>query len=178
MNPEKKRSPGVHLTLATRESTMDFVRGMLRYRGNFDRMAAERAQQRAEQYRPAELVAQLRETAGSDTTAFGSSVRDCLIDVVVHQQDIARPLDLAWTTPPEQVGIALDHALSSRWYGAKKRFAGASLSASDLDWTAGAGSSTITGPVTDLLLVATGRAAGLDHLSGSGMEDLTSQLAG
>lgn len=145
---------------------MDFVRGMLRYRGNFDHMTAERARQRAQSYTPTELVAQLRDTAGSATTAFGSSLRDCLIDVAVHGQDIARPLDLAWTTTPEHVVIALDHALSSRWYGARKRLGHATLRATDIDWTSGSGPTTIAGPAIDLLLVATGRTAVLDHLAG------------
>jgi uncharacterized protein (TIGR03083 family) len=146
-----------HLTLSTRESTMDFVRGMLRHRGSFDRMTAERARQRAGAHTAAELVSQLRETAGSPSVAFGSSLRDCLIDVIVHTTDIAHPLGMDWPTPPDRVVIALDHALSSRWYGARKRFADATLTATDIDWSRGAGPSTISGPAIDLLLIATGR---------------------
>ena len=38
-----------HLTTSTRTSLFDFVGGMVRYRGNFDRMEAERAKARANQ---------------------------------------------------------------------------------------------------------------------------------
>jgi uncharacterized protein (TIGR03083 family) len=161
-----------HLTLSTRESTWDFVRGMLRYRGNFDRMAAERARDRASTCTPGELVVQIRETAGSPSVSFGSSLRDGLIDVVVHTQDIARPLGRTWPAQPESLVIALDHAMASRWYGARKRLAHAELTATDLDWSGGTGVSSITGPSVDLLLVATGRPEGLERLDGPGVAEL------
>ncbi|BAN02871.1 hypothetical protein YM304_25570 [Ilumatobacter coccineus YM16-304] len=157
-----------HLTLATRQSKLDFVRGMLRHRGDFDRMTAAQAVAHAQEYGPAELIEQLRESAASTRTGMGSSARDSLIDVIVHGQDIARPLGVRWVTPPERVVVALDHALASRWYGAKKRFARAALEATDVDWTGGHGTLTIRGAAIDLLLAATGRTIGVDRLSGAG----------
>ena len=81
-----------HLTLSTRTSTLDFVKGMLRYRGNFERMEAERASARAREFSSAELIEQLRAHAGSTAHSVGSTPLDALSDLIVHGQDIARPL--------------------------------------------------------------------------------------
>jgi len=66
---------------------------MLRARGNIDRMIDDTARHWSAQYTPEELVAQLRETAGSPRRPPGTTVDDPLVDVLVHGQDIARPLD-------------------------------------------------------------------------------------
>lgn len=161
-----------HLTTSTRTSLFDFVGGMVRYRGNFDRMEAERAKARADQFTPEELIAQIRAHADVPPTTVGSTPLDALIDVIVHSQDIARPLDRTRTTPTDRTVAALDHALASRWYGAKKRLGHCSLRATDTNWTGGTGDAEVHGPAIDLLLVATGRAAGLEGLSGAGVAQL------
>jgi hypothetical protein len=136
-----------HLTLSTRETAVGFVTGMLRHRGDFDRMNAARARAWAGRWTTAELVEQLRDSAGSSATSFGSSPRDALVDVIVHG------------------------------HGARKRLAHATLEASDATWAAGAGASTIVGPAIDLLLVAAGRPGGLERLTGSGVEEVRRRLA-
>ena len=73
---------------------------------------------------------------------------------------------------------ALQHAATSRFYGARKRFRGIRLTATDADWTLGDGSLQVHGPVSDLLLVATGRPAGLQNLTGDGLPTVTERLAG
>ena len=165
-----------HLTLSTRTSALDFAKGMLRYRGNFDRMEAERAHARAFEFSPDELIEQLRAHAGSTAHAVGSSPRDALIDIIVHGQDIARPLQRTRTTAPDRVCRALDHVLVSRWYGAKKRLRHVALRATDTDYVSGTSVTEIHGPAIDLLLVATGRRAGLDTLAGTGVDQLRQRL--
>ena len=165
-----------HLTLSTRTSTLDFVKGMLRYRGNFERMEAERATARAREFSSAELIEQLRAHASSTAHSVGSTPLDALSDLIVHGQDIARPLQRTLPTEPDRVCRALDHALASRWYGAKKRLADVSLRATDTDYTSGTGAVEIHGPAIDLLLVATGRRAGLDTLAGTGIDEIRRRL--
>ncbi len=165
-----------HLTLSTRTSTLAFVTGMLRYRGNFERMDAERATARALEFSSTELVEQLRAHAGSDAHTVGSTPLDALTDVIVHGQDVARPLQRTRPTQPERVSRALDHVLASRWYGAKKRLEHMTVRATDADYTAGTGVTEIHGPAIDLLLVATGRRAGLDTLAGPGVDELRRRL--
>lgn len=109
----------------------------------------------AARFTRAELIAQLRETAGSARRAPDSGELDPLVDAIVHGQDVDRPL------PVEQTIAALDHVRASRFYGARKRFAGLRLVATDCDWSAGDGPRELRGPVGDLLMIATGRPAGL-----------------
>ena len=149
---------------------------MLRYRGNFERMEAERATARALEFSSAELIEQLRAHASSTAHSVGSTPLDALSDLIVHGQDIARPLQRTLPTEPDRVSRALDHVLASRWYGAKKRLADVSLRATDTDYTSGTGVIEIHGPAIDLLLVATGRRAGLDTLAGTGVDQIRRRL--
>ena len=54
-----------HLTVTTRMTVPRLVRAAVRARGSFDRMEIDLAAQRAAAYSTDELVAQLRESAGS-----------------------------------------------------------------------------------------------------------------
>ncbi len=165
-----------HLTLATEETFGDMVMGMIKARGNFDRMTKGTAIARAQRFEPSALIEQIRATASSTRRAPMSSPLDPLVDIIVHTQDIARPLQVFYTPRPDHVTPALDHAVASRWYGGRKRFADVTLEATDADWTAGSGDQPAAGAVTDLLLMATGRAAGLAGLSGPGVGPLKRRL--
>jgi len=52
-----------HLTLATRDTAWDLVKGATRARGNFDRMTMEMAREQSRRFTPSALVGQLRDTA-------------------------------------------------------------------------------------------------------------------
>jgi hypothetical protein len=56
-------------------------------------------------------------------------------------------------------------------FHARKRYAGFRFIATDADWSAGAGAE-VRGPIGGLLLLLTGRAAGLATLSGPGADAL------
>jgi len=165
-----------HLALATQETFRDIVIGMIRARGNFDRMVKQTAIAQAQQFEPGVLIDQIRATASSTRRAPMSSPLDPLVDIIVHTQDIARPLELTYTPKPDHVTPALDHAVESRWYGGIKRFADVALQATDTAWTAGGGDQAAAGVAIDLLLMATGRAAGLGKLSGPGVAPLQRRL--
>ncbi len=165
-----------HLSLATHETVRDMVVGMIKARGSFDRMTRDTAINRAKEFEPGALIEQIRASADSTRRAPMSSPLDPLVDILVHTQDITRPLGRPYSPNPASVVPALDHAVNSRWYGGMKRFAGVALEATDTTWTAGSGDQTVTGPVVDLLLMATGRAAGIDGLSGPGVATLRQQL--
>jgi len=165
-----------HLTLSTRTTWKTMLVGMLRARGDWNRMEADAARDRAARFTRAELIGQLRETAGSARRAPGSGELDPLVDALVHGQDVARPLGRVRPMPVEQAIAALDHVRASRFYGARKRFAGVRLVATDCAWSAGDGARELRGPVGDLLMVATGRSAGLATLTGSGVGQVTAAL--
>jgi uncharacterized protein (TIGR03083 family) len=156
-----------HLTLSTRDTLLGTLKGVIKARGNWNRMNATAALKRAKQYEPAELIAQIRETAASTRRTPGAGPLDPLVDFLVHGQDIARPLDRTRTMPLQPAVAALEHVCRSPFYGARRRFRGTTLIATDTDWTNGDGPAEIRGTVTDLLLVATGRPAGLPGLTGA-----------
>lgn len=165
-----------HLTLSTRTTKRDVAVAIVKARGSFDRMEATQARVHAARYTPPELIARLAETAGSARRSPGSGLMDPLLDILVHGQDIARALGHDRPVPVDLAVPALDFAVASRFYGARKRFAGITLTATDAAWTGGDGGVEIRGPVADLLLVATGRPAGLPGLAGDGRELLAGRL--
>ncbi|WHT15959.1 maleylpyruvate isomerase family mycothiol-dependent enzyme [Crossiella sp. CA-258035] len=165
-----------HLTVATRMSWGATVWAAIRARGSFDRMETNLARERAARFSPAELIAQYRETAGSAKRTPGSGVLDPLTDTLVHGQDIARPLGRVRVLPVERALAALEHVLGSAFYGARKRFAGLRLVATDADFCSGEGVE-VRGPVGELLMLATGRPSGLAGLSGPGVGRLVSGFA-
>jgi uncharacterized protein (TIGR03083 family) len=144
-----------HLALATRFTLRGVFREMVRARFDFDRMEDRMSRAYAARFAPDVLVAQLRETADSPKRMPGAGVRDPLVDVLVHGQDILRPLGIEYAVPVEPGLAALEHAVDSAFYG--RRTAGTRLVAVDADWTHGAGPE-VRGTVGDLLL-ATGRKA-------------------
>jgi uncharacterized protein (TIGR03083 family) len=165
-----------HLTLSTRTTLPGMVRGMVRARGDWERMEFDAARKRAAAFGPAELIEQFRETAASTRRAPLSAPLDPLVDVLVHGQDIARPLGRVRPTPEQQTIAALEHVVSSPFYGARKRLRGVRLVATDVDWSRGDGQDEARGPAGDLLLLATGRAAGLPGVTGPGAERLGTVL--
>lgn len=161
-----------HLTLATHETIGAMIVGMVKARGNFDRMNTNAAIEQSRAFDPPGLIQQLRDTARSTQRNPMSSQADQLVDILVHTQDIARPLGRNVVADPKHVVPALDHAVGSRWYGGRKRFSEVRLIATDADWTAGAGSLDVEGTAGGLLLVATGRNDALVELTGPGVDAL------
>lgn len=103
--------------------------------------------------------------------------RRYLLDILVHGQDIARPLGRERPLASERAIPALRHAWSSSFYGAPKRFAGMRFVATATDWSTGDGPLEVRAPVGDLLLLATGRAAGLTEVSGPGADEAAGRMA-
>ncbi|WBQ03539.1 maleylpyruvate isomerase family mycothiol-dependent enzyme [Kribbella sp. CA-293567] len=157
-----------HLTLSTRLTLGMAIWGAIKARGSFDRMEADLARKRATRFGRAELIEQIRSTAGSERHAPGSSPIDCLLDALVHGQDIARPLGRPRPMPVEPTIAALEHVRTSAFYGARKRLRGVKLVATDVDWSGGEGPDELHAPLADLILLASGRPAGLTNATGPG----------
>ena len=164
-----------HLTVTTRLTVPRLLWAAVRARGSFDRMEVDLAAQRATAYSPAALVAQLRGSAASTRRFPGSTPMDPLMDLVVHGQDIARPLGRRHVSPPDVVAACLAYVATNRFMGGPQRLAGVQLVSTDTGWTHGDGAE-LRGPDIDLLLVAAGRRAGLDALEGPGAEVLAARL--
>jgi uncharacterized protein (TIGR03083 family) len=148
------------------------VAGAVRVRGDFDRLNRDFALQYAGTT-PAELIAQLREHADSRRRVIITSYRNLLFDVLVHIQDIAVPLGRTQVMPLAAARVGVERVWSMGWpFWAERKLRGLRLTATDTDWSAGAGAE-VRGPTKDLLLLLTGRtAAALPQLSGPGTERL------
>ena len=164
-----------HLTTTTRLSVPVVLREALRARGSFDRMEVAMAADRAARWSTAELLEQLRSSAESSRRFPGSASLDPLMDLVIHAQDIARPLGLAYSSPAPAVTTCLAHVVGNRFMGAPERVAGLRLASTDSSWTHGAGPE-VRGPDLDLLLAVSGRPEGLRALTGPGVAVLTGRL--
>lgn len=151
-----------HLTIPTRATTLGVVVGAIRALGNFHAMAARQARERAAAFTPKELIAQLRETAGSPRRMPGSGPMDPLVDVVVHGQDIVRPLGRELQIPAPLAVAALGYVAGSSFTGAPKRLVGKHLVATDVAWTHGQGPHEVRGPVAELLMFVLGRPADVE----------------
>jgi uncharacterized protein (TIGR03083 family) len=116
------------------------------------------------------IVTELRRHAADQTTARVLNVADSLFDVVVHSQDIARPLGRKLAVPVGVTRAGLERVWTMGWpFNAKKKLAGLRLTATDTDWAVGSGPE-VTGSAMALLLLLTGRnATVVDELQGMGV---------
>jgi uncharacterized protein (TIGR03083 family) len=146
--------------------------GAVRVRGDFDRLNRDLAVAHADAA-PADLVAQLREHAGSRRRAVVTTYRNLHFDVLVHVQDIAVPLGRSVPMPVDAARVGLERVWTMGWpFHARRELAGVRLTATDTDWAVGDGPG-VRGPTEALLLLATGRtAAALDRLAGPGVAQL------
>ena len=161
-----------HLSLVPTITTWEMVRVAPRALGNPHRINTLLARRYGD--RPTDdIVARIREHAGSRRTARVLDVRDSLFDVVVHSQDVAVPLGRVVDVPVESAAQGLDRVWEMGWpFRARARLGGLGLRASDADWRRGDGP-VVAGPALALLLLLTGRTeAALPSLTGDGVPSL------
>jgi uncharacterized protein (TIGR03083 family) len=118
------------------------------------------------------LAAEIRARVGVWKPLPTVTVRETAIDYAVHGQDIAIPLGRSLAVPAELSTFAAERVWGrQRMFRARRRYAGYRFVATDSDFAVGQGDE-VTGPVLALLLVLTGRPAGLAQLSGPGTDRL------
>lgn len=126
---------------------------------------------------PDELLALVRDHRQPRGLTAGFGGRIALTDGVIHHQDIRRPLGLPRTVPPERMRTVLDFARTAPTIGASKRVRGLTLTATDLDWTAGTGP-VVEGPAESLLMAVAGRRGVAPELTGPGSGRLADRIGG
>jgi uncharacterized protein (TIGR03083 family) len=120
---------------------------------------------------PAETLAAFRAVV-SDSTAPPGPGETPLGEVLVHAEDIRRPLGLHHAYPVAAVEqVARFYAGSNAIIGGKRRVAGLRLRPTDAGWFIGDGP-VVEGPAMSLVLAITGRRAALADLNGPGLEIL------
>ncbi|MDD7938337.1 maleylpyruvate isomerase family mycothiol-dependent enzyme [Actinomycetospora lutea] len=172
-----------HLTAAASTGPWRWMRSVLGARFDFalhnDRRLAEHRGAT-----PAETLARFRAVIGSTTSTWGPK-QAWLGEVVVHGEDVRRPLGLV-RVPPVAVTTEVARFFASRDFTVAGRTvaAGLRLAATDGPFRAGEGAGEgagdgpdVTGPTLALVMVLAGRAAHLDDLEGPGVATLRERLA-
>jgi uncharacterized protein (TIGR03083 family) len=162
-----------HLGAAATLSPLGWIRSMVGARFKPD----VHNRRRLEEFRgatPAETLERLRHVEAIALPVKSSPAG--LGEVIVHAEDIRRPLGLRHT--PDAAGLlavarffaAKDFAVNS-----KTLVKGLALRATDADFQAGAGPE-VRGPLLSLVMVMAGRSAFLSDLSDAGVSELSRRL--
>jgi uncharacterized protein (TIGR03083 family) len=171
----KVRDVAAHLSSPANYELLPFARELLRSGMNINKATQRDAINRGARG-PKELIEEFRGTIGKRRKPPGTVPATVLNDMVVHTQDIRRPLDLPRQVPEERLRTCLDFVKGKQpIYGAKKRVAGLKLVATDIDWTHGDGPE-VRGTGEALLMMLNGRKDSLKDLEGPGKDTLTSRM--
>jgi uncharacterized protein (TIGR03083 family) len=124
------------------------------------------------------LVSELRDVASIRESPPGLEPAGFIADVIVHTQDICRPLRLPRQYGAEPVRRALDATpRAPTLHGIQARIEGLRLLATDVDWSYGDGAE-VRAPGEALLMTMWGRDVGLEATNGPGATIVASRLAG
>jgi len=156
-----------HILAAAEQTPANFYKEMISAGFKFN-VFADRAAKRLAAIGPDELVRRLR--ARTTTTNHPPApVIAMLGEIVVHGEDVRRPLGLQHRAPEAAlVAVADNYKRSNLLIGAKRRIAGLRLRAIDADWVSGDGPE-VAGALSSLVLAMTGRKAAHADLTGEGV---------
>jgi uncharacterized protein (TIGR03083 family) len=164
-----------HILVGAEQTKGGFMTRMAANGFRFNRMM-DREARRAGALAPREIVSRIRATDGG-TNHPPAPVMTMLGEIVVHSEDIRRPLGLPRDPNPEAVAACLElYQGASFPVGTKSRIRGLRLVATDVDWRHGDGPE-VSGPGLALLMAMTGRPIGLTGLSGAGVGELSDRMA-
>jgi uncharacterized protein (TIGR03083 family) len=164
-----------HLLMPYRLSVPRFMVKMAAGRFDFDRVADRWATRYPGSNE--ELVGALRRTASQRFNVPGAPPAAPLSHLVIHQEDIRRPLGVRHRTDPRSANSTLDQLTSPHARGSLNRglLDGLAYVSSDTGWRFGDGDEVI-GSASALITTITGRHAALDELSGAGADHLRARL--
>lgn len=134
----------------------------------YNTMTLREVQRRGARETPESILRDFETYDGSTRTVPGTTMREALIDVLLHTQDILRPLGLSHDMPPEAAAVAADRARSLAWLTGWTPAKRLRLVATDVDWTRGSGPE-VRGPMQELLMIAGGRVPDPALVSGDGV---------
>jgi uncharacterized protein (TIGR03083 family) len=167
------RRVAAHLTATASLTPLTFFGSFAGSSFNFDRFANKQIDKHLGADEAATL-ANFRAVRTSTSAPPGPKI-SWLGEVLVHAEDIRRPLGIAHSYPMDAVVAVADfYKGSNTLIGTKSRIAGLGLRATDVDWSHGSGDE-VAGPMMSLLMAMTGRAGACDDLNGAGAETLRSR---
>jgi uncharacterized protein (TIGR03083 family) len=163
-----------HVLAGAEQTAAAFIRDMAASAFRFNTMI-DRAARRRGTLPPGEIIERLRATT-TTTNHPPAPVVTMLGEIVVHSEDIRRPLGIAAEVPGEAIRACLTmYSGASFPVGGKKRIAGLKITAADVAWSHGAGQE-VSGPGRSLMLAMVGRPIGLAGLAGNGLDQLRSRM--
>ncbi|MBJ8342044.1 maleylpyruvate isomerase family mycothiol-dependent enzyme [Antrihabitans sp. YC3-6] len=148
-----------------------YLYDIVRAGGSTERLN-DRYLRKAESFTTAELLTRFELSIGS---GFGATTapRLALYDVLVHHQDIRRPLGRPRTVPERRLRAVLDYP--DPFVHPTRRMRGLRFEATDINWTNGDGAA-VRGPAEAIVMAIAGRPTALRDLTGDGVEELTRRL--
>ncbi len=170
------RDVAAHLTAGWNVSIPKMALLMVRH-GGFDRANAAVAKDLARRS-PQAITDDLRSHAEDPFRPPLLGHEGPLCDVIVHGQDIARPVGIDFGVDPDHVRPALDLAVGPKATRVVStgRHRGLRFETTDQDWSHGKGS-VVRGSSTSILLALFGRTCENDGLEGEGADELRRRLA-
>jgi uncharacterized protein (TIGR03083 family) len=162
-----------HILAAAEQTPLNFYKELISAGFKFD-VFTDRAAKRLGQIGPDELVRRLQSRT-TTTNHPPAPVMAMLGEIVVHGEDVRRPLGLQHRAPEAAlIAVADSYKKSNLLLGAKRRIAGLKLRATDSDWVYGDGPE-VSGPMISLIMVMTGRSGADNDLVGEGLAVLASR---
>ena len=156
-----------HLVDDAKTSRKNFIFGLVRSGFNMDRLSriGVKKEKRAS---PSETLNAYK-AVKERTTSAPAPLASRLVEIIVHGEDIRRPLNIPHEYPMPAIiaGIEYQLATSDVVGGSKGRAAGLHLVASDTDWSHGSGA-LVRGEAIEILMALTGRPVPYDALTGDG----------
>lgn len=145
--------------------------------GGFSGASFKIAQSEASARSTSDIVEELRSNAEHRFTPPGLGPEAPLADIVMHGQDILRPLGIKREIPQHVARPILDLLASKKGKFARPKggLDGLRFDATDIEWTSGTGP-TVSGHSEALLMSMGGRTAALDDLEGDGLEAFRSRF--
>ncbi|GAA2054005.1 maleylpyruvate isomerase family mycothiol-dependent enzyme [Williamsia deligens] len=174
------RGVAAHLLGPTVTGIPEVIWLVLRARGDFERSNMALTDRVVRRYGD-ELPQMLRANADHRFTPPGGGPLAPLTDLLVHGQDIRRPLGIGRTFDPDRICAALDFLMSP---AARRGFAplraGVRWVADDVDWASSPDDRSrpsVHGTAETVLLTLTRRVGAVDGLSGDGVGVVHTALA-
>ena len=161
-----------HLTALGNQSVPNFMLGMLKARGNFDKFVDRDLQKyvKSTEQMKAGFEATLQRTKPSPGPSYVM-----LGEYTMHGEDIRRALGRRGEHPAERLEpLAEMYAATKAPIHGKRRTEGLSFRATDGNWSIGEGPE-IAGPGIDLVRAISGRTDAYATLEGPGLATLTSR---
>lgn len=169
------RDAVVHLLMPYELSVPRFLGELAAARFSFDAMADDWARRDPRSHR--EILDALRATAHGSFRVPGAPAEAPLSHLVIHLEDIYRPLGITSRTSPRSAEVVLHQMTGPRFRRSLPPglLDGLALSATDADWTSGGGA-PVVGTASALIATLAGRTAALDELSGDGAARVRERL--